>query len=137
MKTHGFRNLAMALGLLSTALLYAACRPNQTIEGQADDAAIKTKIKAKLASDVNLTTLTAVEVNVTNGVVTLAGPVHSDPERQQVEAAARAVEGVVSVTNNLQVLPPQAAKGPPVVTTVAPASGTPAPDPARAPTPPR
>ena len=68
------------------------------------------RIKAKLASDVSPTTITAVEVNVTNGVVTLAGPVHSAAEKQKVEDVARSIEGVASVTSNLQVVPPQ---GPP------------------------
>jgi len=44
-----------------------------------------------------------VSVNVTNGVVTLAGPVSSEAERAKIERVARSVEGVVSVTNNLQV----------------------------------
>ncbi|HKA36133.1 MAG TPA: hypothetical protein VKH43_04895 [Thermoanaerobaculia bacterium] len=30
----------------------AACRPNQTVERQTDDAGIKTSVKAKLAADV-------------------------------------------------------------------------------------
>jgi hypothetical protein len=85
------------------ALASAACRPSQTVERQTDDAAIEAKIKAKLAADVGAATITSVEVNVTNGVVTLAGPVSSAEERQKIETAARSVEGVVSVTNNIQV----------------------------------
>jgi hyperosmotically inducible protein len=86
-----------------------ACRPNQTVERQADDASIKTSIKAKLASDVRFSTLTSVSVDVTNGVVTLAGPVHTDEEKQKVEEVARGVKGVTQVTNNLQVQPEPAA----------------------------
>lgn len=85
-------------------LSVAACRPNETVEGQAKDAKIKTQIKAKLASDVDAATLTSVSVNVTNGVVTLAGPVHSADESSRIEAASRSVEGVTQVNNNLQVL---------------------------------
>ena len=81
------------------------CRPNQTVERQTDDAGIKTSIKAKLASDVRFSTLTAVSVDVTNGVVTLAGPVHSEDEKQKIEETARSVKGVVNVTNALQVQP--------------------------------
>lgn len=96
--------------LLGTAIaaalfiLLPACRPNESVEGQARDAKIKTQIKAKLASDLGAATVTSVEVNVTNGVVTLAGPVHSADEKSRAEASARTVEGVVSVTNALQVL---------------------------------
>ena len=116
--------------LLAAALLLAACRPNESVEGQARDAKIKTQVKSKLASDVGAATLTSVQVNVTNGVVTLAGPVHSADEKARAEAAARTVEGVVSVTNALQVLVPDTSATPvaatPVMTPdlVTPASAT-------------
>ena len=93
----------LSIPLLVAVFVFAACRPSQTVGRQTDDAAIKTKIKAKLATEVGPTTLTAVEVNVTNGVVTLAGPVASDDEKQRIAAAAASVEGVTSVTNNIQV----------------------------------
>lgn len=96
---------AGALAGLFLLIASSACRPNQTVERQTDDAGIKTSIKAKLASDVRFSTLTAVSVDVTNGVVTLAGPVHNSEERQKIEEVARAVKSVVSVTNNLQVEP--------------------------------
>ena len=91
--------------LAGAILMFAAagCRPNQTIERQTDDAGIKTSIKAKLASDVRFSTLTAVSVDVTNGVVTLAGPVHSEEEKQKIEETVRGIKGVVNVTNNLQI----------------------------------
>ncbi len=108
--------------LVVTALIVsAACRPTQTVQRQTDDAGIKTRIKAKLASDVGAATITAVEVNVTNGVVTLAGPVASEQEKQKIEAAARSVEGVVSVTSNLQVTAAPATSPQPA-TSSAPAS---------------
>ena len=96
---------AAVSGFLLLAALALACRPNQTVERQTDDAGIKTSVKAKLAADVRFSTLTAVSVDVTNGIVTLAGPVHSSDEKQKIEEAARAVKGVVGVTNNLQVEP--------------------------------
>jgi hypothetical protein len=94
--------------VLVVLLCAAGCRPNETVEGQAKDAKIKAQIKAKLASDVDASTLTSVEVNVTNGVVTLAGPVHSADESQRIESTVRAVEGVTQVNNSLQVLGAQA-----------------------------
>ena len=72
------------MGLLFLAAA-DGCRPNETVERQADDAGIKTSIKAKLAADVRFSTLTAVSVDVTNGIVTLAGPVHSEDEKQKIE----------------------------------------------------
>ncbi|MEP6471450.1 MAG: BON domain-containing protein [Acidobacteriota bacterium] len=69
------------------------------------------RIKAKLATDVGAATITAVEVNVTNGVVTLAGP-KTQGERLKIEAVARGIEGVTSVTNNIQVSAADAAPQP-------------------------
>lgn len=107
----------LSIPILVAGFVFAACRPSQTVGRQTDDAAIKTKIKAKLATDVGASTLTAVEVNVTNGAVTLAGPVASEDEKQRIAAAAASVEGVTSVSNNIQVsvvevAPPQPAEVP-------------------------
>jgi divalent metal cation (Fe/Co/Zn/Cd) transporter len=113
---------AAALALLLGVALSLACRPSQTVERQTKDAALKAQVKAKLASDVGASTVTAVEVNVTNGVVTLAGPVSSQEEKQKIEATARSVEGVVSVTNNLQVTAPPATSPQPATTSEPPAS---------------
>jgi hypothetical protein len=65
-------------------------------------------------------------------VVTLAGPVHSEQECQQIESAARGVQGVTDVKNTMQILgqevvtPAAAAAEPPVATTPAPVEATPA-----------
>ena len=80
-----------------------ACRPSQTVERQTNDAGIKADIKAKLATDVSLSTLTNVSVDVTNGIVSLAGTVHNVQERTKIVRIARAQKGVVSVNDNLQV----------------------------------
>jgi hyperosmotically inducible periplasmic protein len=110
-----FRIAALAVAVV---LASASCRPSQTIERQTDDAAIEAKIKAKLATDVGATTITSVEVNVTNGVVTLAGPVGTPEEKQKIEAVARGVEGVRSVTNNIQVSAPQVPSPQPATTSL-------------------
>jgi len=60
MKKRLWNSAAVAGAILLLAA--AGCRPNQTIERQTDDAGIKTSIKAKLASDVRFSTLTAVSV---------------------------------------------------------------------------
>lgn len=115
------RVLAAAPALLLGLAFAVGCRPNQTVEGQTKDAGIKAQVKAKLAADVGAATVTAVEVNVTNGVVTLAGPVRSDEEKQKAETVARGVEGVTGVNNNLQVMPIESAPA-----TAPPMSETPA-----------
>lgn len=137
MSSHpGTRVRLLLVPALAAAAVIFACRPNETVEGQARDAKIKTQIKSKLASEVGAATITALSVDVTNGVVTLAGPVHSADEKARAVAAARAVEGVVSVNDALQVQAEAApvagmtTAGPattPVPTVAAPA--TPAPTP--------
>jgi len=119
-------SLAVAVASIAAVFLLAACRPNETVEAQARDAKIKTQIKSKLASDVGAATITAISVDVTNGVVTIAGPVHTEDEKARIAAAARSVEGVVSVNDAMQVQAssPPAATG---MTTAPPA--TPAPTP--------
>ncbi|MEO8429993.1 MAG: BON domain-containing protein [Acidobacteriota bacterium] len=121
--------VSVAVFAVTTALvLLVSCRPNQSVEGQAHDTGIKAAIKSKLASDVGAATLTSIQVNVTNGVVTLAGPVHSEDEKARVEASARTVEGVASVTNALQVLAPErptpAAGNPPEAPSPLPTAAT-------------
>ena len=121
--------LAVALALLVGLALGLGCRPSQTVERQTKDATLKAQVKAKLAADVGASTVTAVEVNVTNGVVTLAGPVRSDEEKQKAEAAARSVEGVVGVNNALQVMPIESAPvTAPPMTTAPPTTPTRYPD---------
>ena len=102
MKKTAWSALAAFAGLFA---LFAAgaCRPNQTVERQTDDASIKAAIKTKLAADVNLSTLTNVSVDVTNGIVTLAGTVHNAQEKTAIVSIANSQKGVVSVNDNLQV----------------------------------
>ncbi len=76
----------------------------QSAKQMADDSTITTEVKAKLAKDQRLGTLTGIEVNTTNGVVTLAGKVNSKTEKKQVEKLTKSVKGVKSVKNNLQVV---------------------------------
>src|SRR5207302_650775 len=72
-------------------------------ERQVKNVSITATVKARLASDLNPTTLTNLSVNVTNGVVTLAGQVPTEADKQRAEEIARRVDGVVRVNNNLQI----------------------------------
>lgn len=98
-----FRGILGAVAVLVLVGFVAGCKTTTSAGRQVDDAAIKTAVKAKLAADVRLSTLTNVEVNSTNGVVTLAGEVHNIDEKRAAEDVARSVDGVVRVNNNLQV----------------------------------
>lgn len=101
------------------ALLLSSCateRQRERTETQAEqmteraggamgDAAITTSVKAKMASDVRLGTLTGVNVDTSSNVVTLSGTVPTADDKQKAEDAARSVEGVTRVVNNLEVRP--------------------------------
>jgi BON domain len=101
--------LMLAIGML-TFVICGAGRPNETLEAQSHDARIKAAIKAKLASRIDAVTLTSVGVNVTDGVVTLAGPVHSVEEAERIASLAQGVAGVRRVNDELQVLGQQPVK---------------------------
>lgn len=91
--------------LVATLTFATACGTAQSPRRQIDDTAITAQVKTTLASDLSLTSVTEIEVNTTNGVVTLAGQVKDDEVKRQAERIAASVEGVVSVNNNLQVEP--------------------------------
>ena len=98
-----FKGLAGVVALVVLASFVAGCKTTTSAGTQIDDASIKTSVKAKLAADVKLSTLTNIEVNSTNGIVTLAGQVDNDEQRALAASVARSVDGVVRVNNNLQV----------------------------------
>ena len=90
---------------LAALFVVSACSTTQSAGRQIDDASIHTAVKTKLAAD-RFSNLVNVDVNVTNGVVTLAGEVPNAAVKTEAEAEARSVDGVVRVINNLQVQSP-------------------------------
>jgi len=98
-----FRRPLGILALLVFVTAVSSCKTTTSPGRQIDDATIKTAVKAKLAADVKLSTLTNIEVNSTNGVVTLAGQVNDADDRARAESVTRSVDGVVRVNNELQV----------------------------------
>jgi osmotically-inducible protein OsmY len=101
-----YRMILKVAAVLALISFVGACKTTSSPGRQVDDAAIKTAVKAKLAADVKLSTLTNIEVNSTNGVVTLAGQVNDESDRIQAERVTRTVDGVVRVNNELQVKKP-------------------------------
>ena len=102
MATH-FRRYLQTVAVLTLICFVASCKTTSSPGRQIDDAAIKTAVKAKMAADVRLSTLTNIEVNSTNGVVTLSGQVENESDRVQAVRVARSVDGVVKVNNELQI----------------------------------
>jgi osmotically-inducible protein OsmY len=97
------RTFAGIAAMIVLAAYVAGCKTTTSAGRQVDDATIKTSVKAKLAADVKLSTLTNIEVNSTNGVVTLAGQVDTAEQKRMAADVARTVDGVVRVNNELQV----------------------------------
>lgn len=95
--------IGLAAIAVAVTLAAGACKTTSSPHRQVDDAAIKASVKAKLAADVQLSTLTNIEVNSTNGVVTLAGQVRDESDRRAAERVTRSVDGVVRVNNELQI----------------------------------
>jgi hyperosmotically inducible protein len=98
-----YSRILQTVAVLVLVAFVASCKTTSSPGRQVDDAAIKTAVKAKLAADVKLSTLTNIDVNSTNGVVTLSGQVRDESDRVAAVAVARSVDGVVRVNNELQV----------------------------------
>ena len=98
----GILGLAAALVLVA---FVSGCTTTQQPGEQMDDGAIATQVKAKLAGE-RFSNILNIEVNVTNGIVTLAGEVPNAEVRAEAERETRSVSGVKGVNNNLQVSNP-------------------------------
>jgi osmotically-inducible protein OsmY len=105
---HRTRGILTVAACLSLALLVAGCSTTQTAGKQIDDTSIHAAVSAKLTSD-RFSNIINIDINVTNGVVTLAGEVPNAQVKADAQAEARTVSGVVRVINNLQVKSPPVA----------------------------
>lgn len=70
----------------------------------AKDAGITTAVKTKFLADTDISGL-QIDVDTSNGVVTLNGDVRTAAEKQRAVRIARETEGVKSVVDNLKVSP--------------------------------
>jgi len=102
-KRKAYRLVVVVVALASIMIFAEGCNTSQPPNQQTKDSQITTEVKAKLASNVRASSLTNIEVNTTNGVVTLAGQVENADIKRSAEQVAAAVSGVVGVNNNLQV----------------------------------
>ena len=87
---------------LITALALGACTTTQSPGRQIEDSWIHTEVKTRLTTE-HFANITNIDVNVTNGVVTLAGEVEDEHTKAEATHEAAKVDGVKSVVNNLQV----------------------------------
>jgi hyperosmotically inducible periplasmic protein len=99
------KGLITTLAAVALALVVAGCTTTQSPKRQVDDNAIHAAVTTKLTG-ARFSNILNVDVNVTNGVVTLAGEVPNAQVKAEAEQEARSVSGVTRVINNLQVKAP-------------------------------
>jgi hyperosmotically inducible protein len=122
---HPARRLLPLLAALTVLTLTAACAsPARTAANRIDDSVTTAAVKAKLAAD-RIATLTEIDVETHQGVVTLNGVVDDDALRQRAAYLAGQAHGVRAVVNNLTVRQAAVPAPPPVP----PPASTPAPNP--------
>lgn len=95
------RVIALACVLL-VAGLWAGPGHARTIGQAIDDAAIVAQVKAKLTAD-QLSNLVRIEVDSTDGIVTLSGTVDTLERRDRIVQIASWVKGVKRIVNDIQV----------------------------------
>lgn len=100
--------MMFAAAVLAGGVGLAGCKSTDTRQSTGevvDDSATTAKVKTALmrAQDVPWT---AINVETYRGVVSLSGFVNTDDEVQRALTAARTVDGVKSVKNDLHVKPP-------------------------------
>jgi osmotically-inducible protein OsmY len=106
MKQRSCKTLVASVLTLTMCAALAACTTTQTPKKQLDDNAIHAAVKARLTT-ARFSNIVNIDINVTNGVVTLAGEVPNVRVKDDAADEARKVDGVVRVNNNLQVKTPQ------------------------------
>ena len=104
---NAIRRNMMGAVLGAAVLALAACSSNpenrRTVGETAGDAAVTAKVKTAIATDVGARTATAVNVTTYNGTVQLTGFVDNEDQKKQAEAAAKQVDGVKSVKNDIRI----------------------------------
>src|ERR1700727_616077 len=83
--------------------LLAACSGSQQ-KAALDNTVVAGTVKAKLIA-ISADAATAVRVQAANGAVTLSGQARNQLEKEKYGAAARSVDGVTSVRNDVSINP--------------------------------
>jgi len=98
------RMIGKTLAALTLVFAMAGCQAmtGKTAGRNVDDATITGSVKSKLAAD-KISSLTRVDVDTNNGVVSLNGVVESAEQKARAQEIASRVDGVSRVVNNLQV----------------------------------
>lgn len=105
MKRSNESHLAVSTPTLVMAIILAACTTTPTPARQVDDATIDAAVKARLTTP-RFSDILNIDVNVTKGVVTLAGEAPSAQVKMDAADEVLKIDGVVRVNNNLQLRTP-------------------------------
>jgi hyperosmotically inducible protein len=98
-----FRTSVVALAFTIVAVLVlGACSTTEPVGQQIDDAGLTTKVKAKLTADPDVNPF-EIDVDTTDGVVTLRGRVEEASDKTVAGRLARETEGVKRVRNEIVV----------------------------------
>jgi hyperosmotically inducible protein len=89
--------------LLAVPVAFTAC--GKTVSETIDDATITARVKTALLNDPQVGA-TKIDVDTTNGIVTLSGTVKSQAEAARALELTRLAAGVKDVRSTLQVAPP-------------------------------
>ena len=102
------RNLLSA-ALVAIAAAVSGCASDAPPENRrttgefTSDAALTAKVKSAIATDVGARTAAAINIETYRGVVQLTGFVDSREQAAKAEGAAKKVEGVRSVKNDVRI----------------------------------
>lgn len=95
--------IALALGLGACASTDRQDETKRTTSEFTSDAALTAKVKSAIATDVGARTAAAINIETYRGVVQLTGFVNTPDLASKAEAAAKKVEGVRSVKNDVRI----------------------------------
>ncbi len=101
-KVRYFSHILSIVVLASVILTGCVSLTGKTAGRNIDDASITASVKTHLAEEKAIT-LTRINVDTNNGVVSLNGVVDSESLKQRAGEIARQTNGVAKVINNLQV----------------------------------
>ena len=102
------RNALGVMAAQAAVLALAACASKEpetrrTTGEFTNDAALTARVKSAIATDVGARTAAAINIDTYRGVVQLTGFVDSSEQASRAEAAAKKVDGVRSVKNDVRI----------------------------------
>jgi osmotically-inducible protein OsmY len=102
MRRYGLRMAVAALALSLGACATAPEEKSQSTGQYIDDATVTAKVKTAIASDVGVRAASNVNVETYSGVVQLSGFADNSEQASKAADAARKVNGVRSVKNDIR-----------------------------------